>query len=116
MDNTVSIFYGYSAALIAQWCSVNEKTAAEWKAGRKKPSRQALKLFRLHAAGRVLGKSWKGWKVHKDAIYSPAGECMQVWEMENHVILYQLADAYRKHILSGKAIDPRYCPPLARSS
>jgi hypothetical protein len=49
------------------------KTAREWKAGRRKPSLQALRLFGLYRDRRVLTAEWRGWVVKPNAIVDPDG-------------------------------------------
>lgn len=43
-----SIFYSFPAHVIARWCGVSPVTASLWKQNKRKPSRQALRLFALH--------------------------------------------------------------------
>jgi hypothetical protein len=56
----LSIFYGYPAALVARWCGVSPATASLWKQNKRKPSRQALRLFALHRDELMLGEAWRG--------------------------------------------------------
>jgi hypothetical protein len=69
----LSIFNSYSPELIAQWCGVSLKTASLYKAGVRKPSRQALRLFSLHRDGRVLTPDWRGWCVRDGKLIDPEG-------------------------------------------
>ena len=48
------MFYGYPAALIAEWCSVAVSTTYAYKTGHLKPSKPAANLFRLHGDRMVL--------------------------------------------------------------
>ena len=67
------MFYGYPAALIAEWCSVAVSTTYAYKTGHLKPSKPAAKLFRLHRDRMVLTADWKGWFVTREAIIDPEG-------------------------------------------
>lgn len=76
--NPSSIFRSYPPELIAHWCGVSVKTAALYKAGRRRPSRQALRLFALHRDGRVLGSEWRDWKMVRGQLFDPEGNvCTQ---------------------------------------
>lgn len=66
-------FYGYPAELIAEWCGVSIKTARLYKAGQRKPSLQALRLFTLHRDGKVLGRAWRDFTVQGDYLVDSAG-------------------------------------------
>ena len=57
------LFYSYPPRVIAEWCGLTLHHAYRLKAGTTKPSKSVLKLFELHARGRVLGPDWKGWRV-----------------------------------------------------
>lgn len=59
-------FRGYRAEDIAAFCRVTAATARELKAGRTRPSQRVLYLFRLHADGRVLPPTWRGWHFKPD--------------------------------------------------
>lgn len=88
----LSIFYGYPAELIARWCGVSVGTAAAWKQNKRKPSRQALRLFTLHRDGRVLGDAWRrGWRVQDGYIDDPAGNRTTVAQLENYAFILQYA-------------------------
>ena len=95
MKTTTTTFSGYSPEQIAGWCLVSISTARAWKAGTKNPSRRAVKLFTLHARGKVLGKEWRGWTIREGVLYDPANQPMRREHMEAHVIIYQLASYCR---------------------
>ncbi len=61
--NNLNPFYGIPAVIIAEWTGVSVGTAEHWKAGRRPPSRSALRLFRLYRDGKVLGNAWDGYKI-----------------------------------------------------
>jgi hypothetical protein len=85
----LSVFYGYPADLIARWCGVSVATAAQWKRGARKPSRQALRLFTLHRDGRVLGEEWRRWKVVGASIVDPAGNVTSLSLLEGYAMIFQ---------------------------
>jgi hypothetical protein len=87
----VSIFWGYSASLIAQWCGVSVHTAYLYKIGKRKPSRQALRLFTLHRDGQFLTADWAGWAVTKDHITDPDGNRTTRGQLQAYWIIVQLA-------------------------
>lgn len=53
----VGTFYGYPAELVARWCGVSLSTTRAWKAGRRKPSRQALRGLPFTATNASLAIS-----------------------------------------------------------
>jgi len=85
----LGVFYSYPADLIARWCGVSVATAAQWKRGARKPSRQALRLFSLHRDGRVLGEKWRRWKVVDDSIVDPAGNVTSLALLEGYAMIFQ---------------------------
>jgi hypothetical protein len=87
----LSPFYSYPAALVAQWCGVSYQTARAYKNGSKRPSRSVLKLFRLHAEGRVLGDGWEGWRVDAEAVFDDLGNRTTRAQLEAYWIIMQYA-------------------------
>ena len=81
-----SPFYGYPAAVIAEWCGVSVGTAEHYKAGRRKAPTPVLRLFRLYRDGMILGKEWLGYKVHKDKLIGPDGKHVT----QSHIVLQGL--------------------------
>src|ERR1700752_1588663 len=67
------LFYSYPPAIIAEWWGVTLHHAYRLKAGTTKPSKSVLKLFELHARGRILGPEWKRWRVQGDRLVDPEG-------------------------------------------
>lgn len=98
---TLSVFYGYPAELVARWCGVSVSTAAAWKANKRKPSRQALRIFTLHRDGRVLGDQWAGWEVREGVIRDPEGNCTTADQLRSYALILQLARELARH-------DPRW--------
>jgi hypothetical protein len=88
-----SVFYGYPAELVAQWCGVSLGVAKGYKSGRHKPSRASVRLFVLHRDGRVLGKSWEGWIATDDAIADPAGNVTTKRQLSSYSFVLQFAAA-----------------------
>ena len=68
-----SPFYGYPAEKIAEWCGVSVGTAEHYKAGRRRPPTRALRKFRQHRDGKVLGPEWEGYKIVGDKMFGPDG-------------------------------------------
>ena len=89
LGKPLSIFYGYPSPLIAQWCGVSGKTAALYKAGARKPSRQALRLFTLHRDGRVLDQDWRGWSVRDAKLVDPAGNATSRGQLQGYAMILQ---------------------------
>lgn len=87
----LSIFYGYPAELVASWCAVSLTTAKAYKAGTRKPSRQALKLFSLHRQELILGPEWRGFIVRKDTIVDPAGQATTRAQLEHYQLIMEWA-------------------------
>jgi hypothetical protein len=88
-----SIFYGYPAELIAQWCGVTLDTAKLYKSGRRKASRAVLRLFTLHRDGRVLGEAWRGWVASTDTISDPDGNVTSMRQLRAYFCVMQFAAA-----------------------
>lgn len=87
----VSIFDGYSAELIGRWCAVSLKTARLYKAGQRKPSRQALRLFTLYRQGRLLTGAWSECAVRGECLVDPDGAAVTVGQLRAYWIVMQLA-------------------------
>jgi hypothetical protein len=88
-----SIFYGYSAELIARWCGVTVETARLYKAGSRKASRAVLRLFVLHRDGRVLGEGWEGWQSRAGTIVDPDGNATSARQLMTYFYVMQFAAA-----------------------
>lgn len=86
-----SIFYGYPAELVAEWCSVSVRTARLYKNGSRKPSKQAVRLFLLHRDGRVLTRPWAGWRVSDRAIVDPEGNETTHAQLRGYWLVMQYA-------------------------
>lgn len=87
----VTIFTGYSAALVAEWCGISLATARLYKAGKRKPSKAVVKLFVLHRDRRVLGPEWHGWLVKADSIVDPEGNETTRPLLHNYQFIMQFA-------------------------
>jgi hypothetical protein len=88
-----SIFHGYPAELVAEWCGVTVDTAKLYKSGRRKASRAVLRLFTLHRDGRVLGAAWDGWTASRDTITDPDGNATSVRQLAAYFYVMQFAAA-----------------------
>jgi hypothetical protein len=88
---TPILFYGYPEPLIARWCGVSLSTARQYKAGTRKPSRQAVRLFTLYRDGRVLDEGWKGFSVRGDKLVDPDGNEFDPGQLRAHWLIVQLA-------------------------
>lgn len=73
------------------------RTAEHYKAGRRRPSKRVLKLFRLHRDKKILGAEWHGHSVAKDRIYGPNGDFIRPSDIVMWALIW--------HVLSEK--DPR---------
>lgn len=86
-----TIFYGYPAALVAEWCGVSVATARRYKLGKRKPSKSVAKLFLLHRDRRVLGPQWRGWVVKDDSIVDPDNNETSRLQLHNYFWILQFA-------------------------
>jgi len=118
----LSIFDGYSAALIAEWCAVSIKTATLYKSNWRKPSRQALRVFVLHRDGRVLSDVWRDCCVRGDRLIDPEDQGVTLGQLRAYWIVMQLAAEYARrrsqvHALARRAGAARRAShhPLASS-
>jgi len=92
LSPTVSLtFYGYPPALIAEWCCVTRRQAVRLCQGTARPSPATLKLFRLHADGRVLTAAFRDFRVHKDRIYDEAGVGTTALQLRMYGLMMQWA-------------------------
>ena len=99
----LSPFYGYPPKLIAAWCCVSVQTARAWKNGSKRPSKGALRLFRLHKEMRVLGDEWDGWAATTEGIVDPDGNLTRRDQIAAYWIIMQYAAALAKEHGGGYA-------------
>jgi hypothetical protein len=92
-----SIFYGYSTHNIINWCGVSKVTANLWKKGQRKPSKRAVKLFRIHALGKVLTGEFKDWMINRKSGYlvAPNGREWRPGDIEALPYLHQQLSALR---------------------
>jgi uncharacterized protein DUF3653 len=100
---SLSIFHGYPAEIIAQWCGVALDTAHAYKAGRRAPSRAVMRLFTLHRDGRVLGARWKGWQLKADSIVDPDGNETSAVQLHNYALIVQ----YARHLAGENGEEAR---------
>jgi len=99
-------FYGDPVETIAEWCQVSKGTAEHYKAGRREPSPQALKLFRLFHDQEVLGPEWEGYRVVGDKLFTPDNRCIRQVDIVLLTLLWQAlaeADSKKYHELLEKA-------------
>jgi hypothetical protein len=96
MGTVSNLFEGYPAELIAEWCAVSVKTAALYKAGTRKPSRQAIRLFALFRDGRVLAGAWRECCVRGDRLFDPDERAVTVGQLRAYWIVMQLAAEYAR--------------------
>jgi hypothetical protein len=92
-----SVFYGYPAELVAQWCGVTVRTAERWKRGERRPSTSAVELFELYRARRVLGSEWNGWLVKDALLVDPEGNETSQAQLRAYYLVYQLVGELRRH-------------------
>jgi Phage protein len=87
----MGVFYSYPVEVVADWCSVSLATAASWKCGVAKPSRQALRLFELHRDGRVLSvDAWTAWRVQEDRLVDPEGNSTTQGQLRAYAVAIRL--------------------------
>jgi hypothetical protein len=98
MGAVSSIFDGYPAELIGRWCAVSARTARLYKAGLRRPSRQALRLFALHRDRQVLCGPWVGWLVNGDSIVDPDGNATTARQLKAYWMVMQLAAAQARQL------------------
>jgi hypothetical protein len=86
-----TIFYGYPAELVAEWCCVSLRAARDLKTGKRKPTKQVAKLFLLHKAERVLTGKWRDWVVRGDTIVDPDGKATTHAQLQGYWLIMQFA-------------------------
>ncbi|MGE0031673.1 MAG: hypothetical protein AB7T20_11185 [Steroidobacteraceae bacterium] len=86
-----SVFYGYSAALIAEWCRVTLQTAQLLKKGMRKPSPTAVALFQLCADGRGLTPEFKGHTCSKGKLIPNGRLGFTPAQIEAYELVYMIA-------------------------
>ncbi len=90
-SSILSVFYGYPDHLIAQWCGVSVRTAADYKSGKSRPSKAVMRLFLLHRENRVLGPEWKGWRIKPDGLVDPDGNETTQAQLRAYFFIVQFA-------------------------
>jgi hypothetical protein len=110
MGTVSRLFDGYPAELIAEWCAVSVKTAELYKAGSRKPSRQALRLFALFRDGRVLAGAWRDCCVRGDRLIDPEDQGLTLGQLRAYWIVMQLAAEYARML--GPAQQERFYEAL----
>ncbi len=68
-----------------------------------------MKLFQLHALGRILTEEWEGWSVLKGKLCNPEGNELSQGQVRAYPFVYQLAQEYGK-------VNPRADEVLQRLS
>lgn len=86
-----TIFHGYPAELVAEWCGISIASARLYKSGRRKPSKAVAKLFLLHRDRRVLGPQWRDWVIKADSIVDPDGNETSRSLLHNYSWIVQFA-------------------------
>ena len=66
-------------------------TASLWKQNKRKPSRQALRLFTLHRDELLLGEPWRGWKVRGATLVDPDGNATSQAQLRAYWLIMQYA-------------------------
>lgn len=84
-------FYSYPDWWIAQVCAVHIQTARHWKAGVREPGKTALKLWRLHRDGKILGDEWAGFAVRGGNLVDPEGHETSQAQLRAWPFVWQLA-------------------------
>jgi hypothetical protein len=103
----LGLFYSYPVELVAEWCAVSLGTAASWKCGVAKPSRQALRLFELHRDHRVLAAdAWAGWQVRGDRLIDPEGNSTTQGQLRAYAIGIRLFRDMARDGAKWSAITP----------
>lgn len=99
-----SVFYGYSAERLAEWCCVEVETARRWKRAEASPSPQAQRLFELHRDWHVMSSpAWAGWRVKGDVLVDPEGNETTQGQLRAYSLVYQLARELMRDNEAAKA-------------
>jgi len=86
-----SIFHGYPAELVAEWCGITVRSARAYKSGARKPPKPVVKLFLLHRDERVLTGKWRDWVVRGDTIVDPEGSATTRAQLHGYWLIMQYA-------------------------
>jgi hypothetical protein len=87
---------------------VTPARARAWKGGRTKPSRQALKLFWLHANELVLTPEFRGFRIRKDTIVDPHNQVLSRSNFEGYHQWLQFAAEAAKSSKDPAMLDRYY--------
>ena len=74
-----------------QWCVVSKQTAYMNKRGYRLPSKQAAKLFLMHARGKALSSEWRDWSVKGGILVDPEGQETTQGQLRAYALVWQLA-------------------------
>ena len=80
-----------TAEQIATWAGVTLKSARQYKAGSRRPSRQILRIIALYRAERVLEGPWAHWTVRDDCLVDPHGNYVTAGQIMAYVLVIQHA-------------------------
>lgn len=83
-------FYGVPAATIAEVCGVSISTARSYKNGNRRASKSVVTLIQLWKDGRILGREFSGFRVHRDTIIDPEGNITTANQLRGYGIFVQL--------------------------
>lgn len=86
-----TIFHGYPAELVAEWCCVSLRQARNLKSGKVRPSKQVARLFLLHRDRRVLTDEWREWLIKPGAIVDPDGNETTRAQLHGYWLIMQFA-------------------------
>lgn len=85
--------------LLAEICEVSYKTVLNWKRGKTKPPKSAKIIGELiwHRDLGAIFPEWEGWRIEKNMIVNPSGECWTKKDLEAWWIDRQILASYRKN-------------------
>lgn len=68
---------GYTAADVAKFLQVSERTVHNWVAGSVRVPHAAYKLLRIHLRYELPGDGWQGWHFSAGKLWTPEGHGLE---------------------------------------
>jgi hypothetical protein len=76
---------------VADMLHVTVRTVQLWEHGTVRIPYAAYKLLRILTCHELPGKSWEGWMMHSNTLWSPAGRGYKAHELENMWLTFAMA-------------------------
>ncbi|GAB3188341.1 hypothetical protein GCM10027292_16840 [Hydrogenophaga aquatica] len=87
---------GYTAADVAKFLQVSERTVHNWVAGSVRVPHAAYKLLRVHLRYELPGDGWQGWHFSAGKLWTPEGHSIHPVEWSWWSLMARKAASFEK--------------------